>query len=193
MPGLRAKSTAMRAVLFFPFLLSTLGLAACAAQEPAPGPQATAETPVPQGPGKRGANERPGSKSSVNQATAAGVKALDKTKFGQPITETSTVPLPSIAKDPSQFSNKTVRTEGVVSAVCQAMGCWMQISDTSGKAHIKMAGHSFFVPRESAGHRALVQGKVMSGPTGPACGNDSCGNQEVTQVEIEATGVEFID
>lgn len=183
----------MRAVLFFTFTVSTLGLAACAApdQSAAP-PQATAEAPsigAPQG--ARGSAG--GSKGGVQQATAAGVKALDKTKFGQPITETSTVPLPSIVKDPSQFASKTVRTEGMVSAVCQSMGCWMQIADTSGKAHIKMAGHSFFVPKESAGHRAVVQGKVTTGPQAPACGNDSCGNQEVTQIEIEATGVELID
>lgn len=173
----------MRAVLFFTFTVTTLGLAACAASEPAPAPQATAEiAPMPQGRG-----------GGIKQATAAGVKPLDKTKFGQPITESTTVPLPSIVKDPSQFTNKTVRTEGMVSAVCQSMGCWMQIADTSGKAHIKMAGHAFFVPKESSGHRAVVQGKVMSGSTGPACQNDSCGNQEVTQVEIEATGVELID
>lgn len=129
----------------------------------------------------------------MKQATAAGVQPLEKTKFGQPITESSTVPLPSIVKDPSGFSNKTVRTEGMVSAVCQSMGCWMQIADTSGKAHIKMAGHSFFVPKSASGHRAVVQGKVLATASGPACQNDSCGNQETTQVEIEATGVEFVD
>lgn len=178
----------MRAVLFFTFTVSTLGLAACAAPDQSAAPsQATAEAPSGAPQGARG------STGGVKQATAAGVKPLDKTKFGQPITETSTVPLPSIVKDPSQFASKTVRTEGMVSAVCQSMGCWMQIADTSGKAHIKMAGHSFFVPKESAGHRAVVQGKVTTGPQAPACGNDSCGNQEVTSIEIEATGVELID
>lgn len=176
----------MRAILFFTFTVSTLGLSACAAKEHAPEPNATAEAPAM--PGKAG-----GSRPGVKQANATSVKPLTKTKFGQPITEASTVPLASITQDPSQFANKTVRTEGVVSAVCQSMGCWMQIADTEKKAHIKMAGHSFFVPRESSGHRAVVQGKVSTGPQGPACGNDSCGSQEVAQVEIEATGVEFID
>ena len=179
----------MRAVLFFTFTVSTLGLAACAAPEQSAAPsQATVEVPSMGAP-----QEARNSTGGVKQTTAAGVKPLDKTKFGQPITETSTVPLPSIVKDPSQFASKTVRTEGMVSAVCQSMGCWMQIADTSGKAHIKMAGHSFFVPKESAGHRAVVQGKVTTGPQAPACGNDSCGNQEVTSIEIEATGVELID
>ena len=65
----------------------------------------------------------------------------------------------------------------MVSAVCQSMGCWMQITDTSGKAHIKMAGHSFFVPKESSGHRAMVQGKVLTGNQPNACGADGCGNK----------------
>jgi hypothetical protein len=124
----------------------------------------------------------------------AAVVALDKKQFGEAISERVTTPLPTIVKDPSQFANRTVRTEGMVSAVCQSMGCWMQIRDESGKAHIKMAGHSFFVPKTSSGHRAVVQGKVVgSDPPNSCAGGDGCGNQEVTQVQIEATGIEFID
>lgn len=184
----------MRAVLFLTVAVFVSATAGCAAPPADPHPSsapATAEAPTafgapPRGPASRGGGE-------IKQATAAGIKPLSKTKFGTAITESSTTSLPTIVKDPSTFANKTVRTEGMVSAVCQSMGCWMQIADTSGKAHIKMAGHSFFVPRESSGHRAVVQGKVLAGAQAPACGNDSCGNQEVTQVEIEATGIEFID
>lgn len=129
----------------------------------------------------------------MRQASAQGIVPLEKKKFGAAVTETTTTPLPAITKDPTSFANRTVRTEGMVSAVCQSMGCWMQIADTSGKAHIKMAGHSFFVPRAASGHRAVVQGKVLASKEPNACGNDGCGNQELTQVEIEATGVEFID
>jgi len=145
--------------------------------------------------GDRGAAERAGGgRGSPKQATAAGIEPLEKTKFGEPISESVTTPLPTIVKDPVTYANKMVRTEGMVSAVCQSMGCWMQIADTSGKAHIKMAGHSFFVPKASSGHRAVVQGKVMPGKeAAAACGNDGCGNQELTQVEIEATGIELID
>jgi len=183
----------MRATPFFTAAVFALIVAGCVQAPPDPSSTApaTAEAPPPGAPQRAGQNG--GSKGAPNQATAAGVKQLDKTKFGQPITEASTTPLPTIAKDPAQFANKTVRTEGMVSAVCQSMGCWMQITDTSGKAHIKMAGHSFFVPKESSGHRAMVQGKVMTGNQPNACGADGCGNQEVTQVEIEATGIEFVD
>jgi Domain of unknown function (DUF4920) len=170
----------MRAVLFTTALF-TLSLTACVASPPDPSGASASASANPQG------GPRPA------QTSAAAVKPLDKTKFGDAISETTTTPLPAIVKDSSQFANKTVRTEGTVSAVCQSMGCWMQIADTSGKAHIKMAGHSFFVPKESSGHRAIVQGKVIGTDQPNSCGSDGCGNQAVTQVQIEATGIEFID
>lgn len=174
----------MRAVLFLTCTVSMIALSACMAQPPSD----RASEPMPSGQTGQGQSAGP------KQATAAAIKPLDKTKFGAPITETTTTPLPAIVKDPSGFNAKTVRTEGMVSAVCQSMGCWMQIADASGKAHIKMAGHSFFVPKESSGHRAVVQGKVTGSNGANACSDaDHCGNKELTQVQIEATGVEFID
>jgi hypothetical protein len=78
------------------------------------------------------------------------------------------------------------------------MGCWMEIADASGQAHIKMAGHSFYVPRDANGHRAVIQGKVMPAGGGEGvCGaKDGCGQEDsakMAKVEIEATGVEFVD
>ena len=73
------------------------------------------------------------------------------------------------------------------------MGCWMEIADPNGQAHIKMAGHSFFVPKNASGHRAVVQGTVLR----PS--NDECSQEAkeqtgaVAKIEIEATGVEFVD
>jgi hypothetical protein len=196
----------MRAVLFVTCALFASALTACQAGAPPPSdrgdPRSTAESPAPSArsagdegdPGGVRGRAGGGSKSAPNQASAAAIKPLEKTKFGEPITESTTTPLPTIVKDPGQYSAKTIRTEGMVSSVCQSAGCWMQIADTSGKAHIKMAGHSFFVPKESSGHRAVVQGRVLGGSAPNTCADsDRCGNQEVTQVQIEATGVEFID
>ena len=131
-------------------------------------------------------------------ATAEGIKPLTQKKFGQPVTEAKTTALTDLTKEPAKFAEQTVRTEGVVSAVCKSMGCWMEIADTSGKAHIKMAGHSFFVPRESSGHRAVIQGKVLApeGEKGVCGADDGCGqggSAKMAQVNIEATGIEFLD
>ena len=90
-----------------------------------------------------------------------------------------------------------MKTEGVVKAVCKSAGCWMEIGDESGRAHIKMAGHSFYVPKNCDGHRAVVQGKVKEGAPQNECGaKDGCGGEDngaLAKLEIEASGVEFLD
>jgi hypothetical protein len=141
-----------------------------------------------------------GGAQSPKSATATGLKPLEKKQFGAAITEKSPTSLTSLVKEPSKFTNQTVCTEGVVSAVCKSMGCWMEIADDAGQAHIKMAGHSFFVPKDASGHRARIQGKVL-----PSGGEDMCTAKDgcrenaeretgrVAKIEIEATGVEFLD
>jgi hypothetical protein len=133
-------------------------------------------------------------------ATATTLKPLEKKQFGAAITEKNSTTLTSLVKEPAKFENQTVCTEGVVSAVCKSMGCWMEIADDSGQAHIKMAGHSFFVPRDANGHRARIQGKVMPSGTEDTCGSkDNCRENaeketgRVAKIEIEATGIEFLD
>jgi hypothetical protein len=109
--------------------------------------------------------------------------------LGEPITLPLTA-LTEIAKSPRHYENQRVATSGTVTAVCQAMGCWMEIRDESGQAHVKMHGHTFFVPRTSAGHIARVQANVL-----PA-GTDHCDESPSPQataalVELDATGVEL--
>lgn len=167
-------------------LFASLALLGCAQVPAAEGtaapPAATAEAPA---------------RGGVKQATVSSIRPLAQKKFGAAITESSNTTLSSLVSEPSRFSAKTVRTEGVVSAVCQSMGCWMEIADDSGQAHIKMAGHSFFIPKEASGHRAVVQGKLAS--AGPACGSNDCNPAKMAnsnkgeQAQIEATGVEFVD
>lgn len=132
--------------------------------------------------------------ASPQRATGAPLKPLAQKKFGGEITEKSSTPLDQIMREPSKFAAKTVRTEGVVSAVCKSMGCWMELAEVGGQAHIKMAGHSFFVPKDSKGHRAVVQGKIVNLPKDDECTEEARQQTgQVAKVEIEATGVEFVD
>ncbi len=122
---------------------------------------------------------------------------LAQSKLGQPIGKGEPTTLTSIASDPAKFAGQTVRTEGVVKAVCKAAGCWMEIEDASSRAHVKMANHSFYVPKNADGHRARIEGTVKGGAPQDECGaKDSCGgegNGALAKLEIEATGVEFLD
>jgi hypothetical protein len=82
-------------------------------------------------------------------------------RLGVPIeASTQKVALGEIAKQPNQYLGKTFTTTGTVTAVCQHMGCWMEIKDDASAAHIKMAGHAFFVPKTANGRKARIQAKL---------------------------------
>ena len=96
--------------------------------------------------------------------------------------------LADIAKDPARFENRVFATSGKITAVCQEMGCWMQLEDASGRAHVRMHGHTFFVPKTAPGHIARVQATLVK----PAGGADDCEEGKASaKIELDATGVEI--
>ncbi len=97
------------------------------------------------------------------------------------------VPLADIAKDPARFKDRVFATSGKITAVCQEMGCWMQIEDPSGSAHVRMHGHTFFVPKTAPGHVARVKATLVK----PAGGADDCEEGKSAKLEFDATGVEI--
>lgn len=82
--------------------------------------------------------------------------------FGDPIDEA--VPettLSEILSAPDQYRDQVIRAEGEIARVCQRAGCWMELREGDGEAvRVPMAGHAFFLPRDSAGRRASIQGRV---------------------------------
>ncbi len=118
-----------------------------------------------------------------NNSAPAGTLAL-----GERITS-PLVPLADIAKDPARYQDRVIATSGKVTAVCREMGCWMELEDATGRAHIKMHGHAFFVPKTAPGHLARVQATLVKKPSGAA---DDCEEgQASAKVELDATGVEI--
>jgi hypothetical protein len=109
--------------------------------------------------------------------------------LGEPMTA-PIVLLVEIAKRPALYENQLVGTVGRVTAVCQEMGCWMEIRDESGQAHVKMHGHTFFVPKTAAGHIARVQARVLR-RSGEECAESPPPQHGVATVELDATGVEL--
>jgi hypothetical protein len=94
-------------------------------------------------------------------------------RLGSPIEASAEkVALTDVAKNPSAFVGKKFATTGTVTAVCQHMGCWMEIKDDSGEAHIKMAGHAFFVPKTASGRKARVLATLVKSEEQGACGDE---------------------
>ena len=103
-------------------------------------------------------------------ATATAEGAL---RLGSPIeASVEKVSLTDVAKNPNAYMGKKFATTGTVTSVCQHMGCWMEIKDDSGEAHIKMAGHSFFVPKNASGRKARILASLEKNEQEGACADD---------------------
>lgn len=157
----------MRSICVFAAL--TLALVACnkpkdsATTAPSADPAQTAVAPV------------------ATTSSDASVVAEGALHLGAPIE--NSVPraaLSDVAKAPQNFVGKTFVTTGTVTAVCEHMGCWMEIKDDAGEAHIKMAGHKFFVPKNASGRKARVLATLEK--------NDAAGSCEEGEPGMAAEG-----
>lgn len=71
--------------------------------------------------------------------------------------------LADVLTKPDAFKDKTVVVEGVVSANCTEMGCWMQIAPTAEAKqtiHVTFKDFAFFIPTSSKGMKARAEGMV---------------------------------
>lgn len=58
---------------------------------------------------------------------------IEDTKIGAGVTLTEATPISAIVASPRDYAGKTVRVDGVATAVCEAMGCWMAIAESDKK------------------------------------------------------------
>ena len=125
-------------------------------------------------------------------------------KRGAAIGKSDKVSLNTVLKDPSKFSGKSVVVEGVVVRSCKMEGCWAEVAENkdSKSVRVKMKDHSFFIPLQSAGAFARVEGTVqvktltremvehMVKEDGAKFDNINA-DGTVTEVSFEATGIEL--
>jgi uncharacterized protein YdeI (BOF family) len=154
-------------------------------------------------------------KSAMSEMNPMGIKPteIDKTeeiptsgylKRGAPLSGSAMVKIDSITKTPDQFKDKTVTIEGVIVRSCKMEGCWLEIaeSEKSESIRVELKSHAFFVPLNSAGAKAKVEGaltvKTLSAAQVKHMIEDDGAKFDkinddgsVTQIVFEATGVEL--
>src|SRR5262245_56685157 len=70
-------------------------------------------------------------KAAVMAVMALALGAVaDETKIGAGVTLTEATPIAMIVKAPQDYVGKAVRVDGVATAVCEAMGCWMAVAES---------------------------------------------------------------
>jgi hypothetical protein len=113
--------------------------------------------------------------------------------FGQPLQGLPAASLADVLARPE--TGRTVRLEGVIERVCVNKGCWLALKQGDESVHVTFAGYAFFVPKDSAGRRVTLEGKVVVKQPKPDevahLQGEGAGASAAAKVSIEATGVEL--
>ncbi len=94
---------------------------------------------------------------------AAGQRSLAQAdyQFGEAITADGAVEYADLLQQLQGKDSLAVKVVGTVEAVCQAKGCWMNITSQNPDdpmMFVKFKDYGFFVPKDIAGRRVVMQG-----------------------------------
>ena len=121
---------------------------------------------------------------------------------GEPLKGAPEVTLTGLLAKPQEHEGKLVRVEGLVRRACEKKGCWMELATAEKGTGVRVTfkDYGFFVPLDSAGSTARVEGVVQvkelteatakhyesEGATVPRGGDG-----KPREVQLVATGVEL--
>lgn len=123
----------------------------------------------------------------------------DDTKLGAGVTLSEATPIAAIVRSPKEYVGKTIRIDGIATAVCEDMGCWMAVSESDKKdaptVRLKVEdGGAIVFPTSAKGKKVSAEGTFDA-----IGGNDDEGKDAAsehakqdkkasTQYQIKATG-----
>jgi len=142
--------------------------------------------------------------AGVALAPAAAAPASVKA-FGAPISAGPELALADLLANPERFRDQPVTVQGRVRSACTRRGCWMELAQSSDPklpgCRVTFKDYGFFVPTDSAGAQAKVQGTlgVNTLPAERVAHLESEGGQfprknadgSVDELRLVATGVEL--
>lgn len=99
--------------------------------------------------------------AAVASLAVSAQEAAKGTSFGGGVTLTTSVKVADLLAKPDDYVGKTVRVDGTVRAVCQSMGCWIQIADSEQSDGIQFKvdhGGGIVFPKDAKGKRASAEG-----------------------------------
>lgn len=83
-------------------------------------------------------------------------------KLGAGVMLTDATPIATLYASPQKFVGQTIRIDGVVTAVCQEMGCWMALgdgADSEQTVRFKVDhGAGIVFPAKAKGRKASAEG-----------------------------------
>lgn len=87
--------------------------------------------------------------------------------IGAGVTLADATPIAALVKAPKEFVGKKVRVDGIATAVCEEMGCWMAVADSDKKGapvvRLKVEHEGAIVfPMSAKGKRVSAEGVFQS-------------------------------
>ena len=103
---------------------------------------------------------------------AAGAAANADEKLGAGVTLAEATPIKTLYESPEKYVGKTIRVDGVVTAVCEQMGCWMALApDAESKQVVRFKvdhGVAIVFPIKARGKQASAEGVFEAIASGDA-------------------------
>ncbi|MBX2877163.1 MAG: DUF4920 domain-containing protein [Saprospiraceae bacterium] len=103
------------------------------------------------------------SEETANEAAATEETANDANEFGATFTAADVLSYDELLNKMTKADSVMATVKGKVEAVCQAKGCWMNITSEQASAEemmVKFKDYGFFVPKDIAGREVIMQGKA---------------------------------
>jgi hypothetical protein len=119
-------------------------------------------TCTPDGKGGMTCNHKEGEACNHPAEAAAATTGGPTLTRGEKIKGTQPVELTKLLAAPADFDGKTVTVEAKVRKACEKKGCWMELAGTDNGPGVRVTfkDYGFFVPLDSAGSTAKVEGVV---------------------------------
>ena len=132
-------------------------------------------------------------------ALTLGAATADETKIGAGVSLNEATPIAAVVKAPKDYVGKTIRIDGVATAVCEQMGCWMAVSESDKKGaptlRLKVEHEGAIVfPMSAKGKNVSAEGTFEAIGGGDAHGKEAASEHSKhdatasTAYQIKATG-----
>jgi len=91
--------------------------------------------------------------------TAVSLISAADLKLGKPLAAETPISLATLLAHSETYVGKTVQVKGKITAVCQEMGCWLElVNDAGQKIRVKVNDGEIEFPKDSAGKTVIAEG-----------------------------------
>lgn len=117
------------------------------------------------------------------------------TKYGAGVTIATATPIKELYASPEKFVGKTVRVDGIVTAVCTEMGCWLALgaADNPDQAVRFQADHDgkIVFPITLKGKQASAEGVFIKIAAGDKEAREAAGEHAASQPKAAEFGSRY--